>query len=224
MSESGPSSRHTEPARQSSSLSDISHLFLSSVRDRTDSGARPQRRPPGQHTPRPAASIDLTPEEFTNVFNHEDALRTDPGVDDLSVAGHSQPSHVQQNMKIPEPHERNVPVKRAPISAVLAGHFGARQIERIYHYARQLASVNKRIGVIEVDASEFRLSCFDGHAHSHVEHASGGTPQLEPEVFDRRRMSEALAEMGWDVERWLLVLPSPRLPEAKAVLRTVRDW
>src|SRR3954465_11236444 len=73
------------------SLSEISHLFLSSVRDRQTNGApRPLRRPPSaQGGPRGAigpvgpggfgaqqpggkqhVSIDLTPEELAQVIGH----------------------------------------------------------------------------------------------------------------------------------------------------------
>src|SRR5436305_1521998 len=57
-------------------LSEIGHLFLSSVRDKQTGGApRPQRKPPGtfaqnpaddasKNRPRTDVSIDLTPEEF----------------------------------------------------------------------------------------------------------------------------------------------------------------
>lgn len=49
-------------------LTEISHLFLSSVRDRQTGGtARPMRRPPVT-----TESIDLTPEEFAEVFTPDD--------------------------------------------------------------------------------------------------------------------------------------------------------
>src|SRR5687767_11839515 len=49
-------------------LSEISHLFLSDVRDRqTDSAPRPVRKPPGSFNG--DVSVDLTPEEFAQVFS-----------------------------------------------------------------------------------------------------------------------------------------------------------
>jgi hypothetical protein len=55
----------------SRSLSEISHLFLSSVRDRQTQGSeRPQRKPP-QSEAKP--SVDLTPEEFAQVFAPDEA-------------------------------------------------------------------------------------------------------------------------------------------------------
>lgn len=58
--------------RTGTRLSDISHLFLSSVRDRQTQGAsRPVRKPP---TARPSVSIDLTPEEFAQVLAGDTAV------------------------------------------------------------------------------------------------------------------------------------------------------
>ena len=36
-----------------------------------------------------------------------------------------------------------------------------------------------------------------------------------PERLDPKRMTEALEELNWDVDRWLLLLPVPRTPEAR---------
>src|SRR5437773_5640976 len=56
-----------EQPRNPRSLSDISHLFLSSVRERqTGSAPRPQRTPPAKNEQRDA---DLTPQEFQHVLN-----------------------------------------------------------------------------------------------------------------------------------------------------------
>jgi hypothetical protein len=41
---------------------------------------------------------------------------------------------------------------------------------------------------------------------------------------DAREMSEALDELAWDIDRWLLLLPNPRLPEARQLLRKVDKW
>ena len=37
-------------------------------------------------------------------------------------------------------------------------------------------------------------------------------------------MSEVLEEMSWDVQRWLLVLPQTRVPEARGLLRSCPRW
>src|SRR5437667_5130425 len=55
--------------RNPRSLSDISHLFLSSIRERqTGSAPRPQRTPPAKNEQRDA---DLTPQEFAHTLNDE---------------------------------------------------------------------------------------------------------------------------------------------------------
>ena len=43
-------------------------------------------------------------------------------------------------------------------------------------------------------------------------------------MSDGRQVAEALEELAWDVDRWLLLLPSPRTPEARALLRNVDQW
>src|SRR2546427_497144 len=58
---------NNSPGPNSRNLSEISHLFLSSVRAKQTEGAspRPQRTPPGR---RQEVPIDLTPEEFAQVI------------------------------------------------------------------------------------------------------------------------------------------------------------
>jgi hypothetical protein len=53
-----------QPPQKKRNLTEISHLFLSSLRDRQGEGSqRPQRTPPpSEH------SVDLTPEEFARVY------------------------------------------------------------------------------------------------------------------------------------------------------------
>jgi hypothetical protein len=176
-------------------LSEISHLFLSSVRDRQTNGAsRPVRRPPGSHEVRQEVSIDLTPEEFEQVFGAVDA------VSDADAPGEAA-------------------VHSPRITAVLSAHLNGSQHERVRQYARHLASAGKRIGLLEVDTHEFRLMCFDCGTPGGGDEADSGT-----ECFDARKMAEAIEEINWDVDRWLLVLPNPRTPEARALLREVDHW
>ncbi|HZL34898.1 MAG TPA: hypothetical protein VFC78_06290 [Tepidisphaeraceae bacterium] len=207
---------------QKRSLSEISHLFLSSVREKQTNGApRPRRIPPGgQRNPADAVtqpanagnamnttnsakdafkdnvSIDLTPEEFAQVFG-------DPG-------------------RAIEPAAPAAPEKRAtPVTAILGAHLNGRQFERVKEYARHLAMIHGRIGLIELDASEFRLMSFEvGNA---VLDPDLDQPESH-ECYDVRQMAQALEEMNCDVDRWLLLVSSPRTPEAKALLRCVNHW
>ncbi len=177
------------------SLSEISHLFLSSVRDNATGGVRPKRLPPGApreaaapQMPRPNVSVDLTPEEFAQVF------------------GGTQQSEDRERPPV------------GPVSAVIGSHLNGTQFERVKQYARHLAADGKRIGLIEVDASEFRVMCFDRGTACSADRAQ------PVETYDGRQMSEALEELAWDIDRWLLLLPNPRTPEARALLREVDHW
>jgi hypothetical protein len=164
------------------SLSEIGHLFLSDIRQK-QTGPRPMRIPPA----RTDLTIDLTPEEFAQVFGEKTADESGPSI--------------------------------APVQAVLASHLGTQQLARVQQYAASVCPQGKRIGLISVDASEFRLSLFE---HNPNPHATADVQ--EPESLDARKMSESLDELAWDVDRWLLLLPSPRAPEARSLLRDLKKW
>ena len=166
-------------------LSEISHLFLSSVRHRQTGGAdRPQRMPP----PPSDMTIDLTPEEFAQVY------------------GGGEPA--------PEPQRKSVPV-----AAIIAAHHNGKQVDRVKQYARHLAGQVGRVGLIELDASELRLMCFEPQSPGTVE-----IEQSSPDCGEPRQMIEALEEMNCDLDQWLVLLPNPRTPEAKAMLREIDHW
>jgi hypothetical protein len=178
------------------SISEISHLFLSSVRDKQTGGAaRPVRTPPpqarqdAQHN-----TVDLTPEEYAQVFSQEDAAR------DENHGGAA---------RIP------------PITAVISQHLNGRAPERVRDYARHLAANGERVGLIEVDGGELRLVCFERS----IDPNDGDPNAAEPtERFDQRFITESLDEMSWDLDRWLLVLPNLRSPESRALLKEVDHW
>ena len=200
-----PSSQpNSQPPRRDPTLSEISHLFLSSVRDRQTGGnaSRPQRTPPGkapvQHQPpRQEHAIDLTPEEFAEVFGNTDG---------------AQYQSSEQSAR--------EPAESAPhVTAIIAAHLNGHQSERVKEYAAHLCKSGERIGLIELDASEFRLSVFELGSQQ----PNGAETAIINEL-DGRRMSEALAELSCDVDRWLLSVPNPRLTEARALLRHVNRW
>ena len=173
------------------SLSEISHLFLSSVRDNATGGDRPRRLPPGSEREEPApakprdVSIDMTPEEYARVFgNPADPERPPVG----------------------------------PVSAVICPQFNGHQLDRVKEYAKHLAAGGERVGLIQVDATECRVLCFEVSADDTLEDA---TPT---EVTDPRAMAQAMEELAWDVDRWVLLLNNPRLPEARGLLRDVNHW
>lgn len=179
--------------RPDENLREISHLFLSSIRDKAGNGAaKPQRTPPAK-APHPNHSLDLTPEEFAQVFG---------SMDDAD------------SVETPDRGPVDVP----PVVAIIGSHLNGRQFDRAKDYARHLAADGRRIGLIELDASEFRVMCFERAA-------SEQTVEVEAETcFDPRRMHEVLEEMSWDVQRWLLVLPQSRVPEARALIRNCGHW
>ena len=185
---------HQQQQERHRSLSDISHLFLSSVRERaTGSAPLPRRRPPVRQP-----SVDLTPEEFKHVL----------GVDDDSGA--------QNSIDATEaPHdESRVP----PVKAIIASHLGAAQREAAIRYGRNLAAAGKRVGLIIIDASEFSLLTFDPAA------PNTQTTIEETSSFDTRAMKDAVNELSCDIDQWLLLAMNPRLGEARALLRDAESW
>jgi hypothetical protein len=206
---SDPSQPQQQPPR---SISEISHLFLSSVRDKHTNGSpRPVRTPPGGTPPPPPAretyphpapqhSIDLTPEEYAQVFG------SGTPVADASTA---------------EAGGGHATVRIPPVTAVIAQHLNGRAPERVRDYARHLAANGERVGVLELDATEIRLSCFE---RSITPNDGDPQPAETTEHVDPRFLTEALDEMSWDLDRWLLVLPNLRTPEARDLLKQVDRW
>jgi hypothetical protein len=178
-------------AKKDRPLSEISHLFLSSVRDRQTNGApRPQRKPP---QPRADVSIDLTPEEFAQVYGSNGAAPTSEDE------------------------------KRPAVTAIIGAHLNGKLFDRVKEYASHLCGTRSRIGLIEVDAAELRLMLFERSVAQPSQPADAPI-QVRPEEFDLRRITEALEELSWDVEQWLLLLPNPRTLPAQSLLREVNDW
>jgi len=185
-------------------LSEISHLFLSSIRERHTNGAPPpQRKGPGDAKPQAAEPVaDLSAEEFAHVSGME--AHDAQGDDDAPAepVGH----------------------KVAPVSAVVAAHLNGKQFDRVKEYARHLAGQFGRVGLIELDASEFRLMCFEpGATPGDLADAAAAAAQ-QPECYDARQIKEAIEELNCDVQRWLVLLTTPRVPEARALLRQIGHW
>jgi hypothetical protein len=187
-------------------ISEISHLFLSTVREKqTGAAPRPVRVPPPsqrseesrQAESKPSlpmqSSIDLTPEEYAQ------------------VSGHAENEERESENVAPIP----------PVTAVVAQHLNGRAPERVRDYARHLAANGERIGLLEVEAGEVRLMCFE---RSIEPNQTDPNPAATADHFDARAIGEALEEMSWDVDRWLLVLPNLRSAEARALLKDVKHW
>jgi hypothetical protein len=176
-----------DPANPKRTLSEISHLFLSSVRERQTGGAaRPVRKPPSASRDLDA---DLTPEEFAQVLG--------TGEDDST-----------------HPHP-------APVTAIIGAHLNESSFDRVREYAGHLSADGSRIGLIECDSSIFRLMIFERNPNPGAAHDE---EPVSAEGFDARRMHEAMEELCWDVDHWLLLLPSPRAHEARTLLREIDHW
>lgn len=181
----------TDP-HQTQTLSEISHLFLSGVRDMHQGNApRPTRIPP----PKQNVSIDMTPEEYAAAMRGESATSS------------------------PTPAAKE-PSKIGPVSVVIASHLGDKLHDQAKAYARHLAATHsQRVGIIELDASLFRLYTVEKSLGS-----SAGDAPSEPANFEAHQLADALNEMNWDIDRWLVLVPNPRLPEARALLRQCGHW
>jgi hypothetical protein len=181
------------------SLSQISHLFLSRVRERQDAASSASRTPlrkPPQPAAAPDADIDLSPEEFQHVYSEEAmGLR------------HRGASNDETN---PVP----------PVRAVLASHLGARQFDCVRRYARGLAAAGSRVGLLWADAGELRISTFE---RSEDGDTSAGM-SAEMSCFDGRAVRDAINELNCDLDCWLIGLANPRLPEARQLIADCPHW
>lgn len=197
-----------DQAKHNRGLSEISHLFLSSVRERHTQGVpRPVRRPPGvavsatgdcAEAPMSSAasemssmpSVDLTPEEFREVF-----------AEPAGAMGHEEAAGAP------------------PARVMICAHLGARQFDAVRRYARSVAAEGKRVGLVWVDVGEFRLSTFERCEGRPVRESA-----TETTCFDARTMRDAINELNCDLDLWLIGCANPRLPEARALLAAARRW
>ena len=196
-------------------LSEISHLFLSSVRDRqTDGRPMPSRTPPKKQPPAPPhpadISVDLTADEYATAF---DETFAPPG----GGGACEQPERIVVDGG-----------RTKPVTAVLAPHLDGGLLDAARQYAGHRCAAGDRVGVIFVDPPAMRLFRFepDGDGQTFDEsdaEADAGGDGGESDV-DARRLAEALVEMDADVDRWLLVLADPAAAEARVTLGAAGRW
>ena len=173
------------------SLSEISHLFLSSVRERQTGGAsRPVRLPPGQRATQSSVPSDV-------ILTHEEMA---------GVTGEARSSEEEPRI--------------APCSAIVTGYLNGSMLDRARQYAAHLCTRAGRVGLIFLDPCEFRVLLFEHHPDRDA--MSAAEPMTQG--FDARRMSESLEELAWDVDRWLVLMPNLRSPEARAMLKRIPHW
>lgn len=179
-------------------LSEISHLFLTSLREQAgENRAKPVRIPPGQkRTPAPQEAVDCSPEEFAKIYGKPQSPMTDDSIDAGDV------------------HD----IHRKRVTAIIGAHMNGQLHEAVLAYAASLTVNGQRIGLLTLDASEFKLQIVD------CEEAGSEDESEVNDAFDSRRMSDAILEMNHDVDRWLLVLSDPRRAESRQMMRQVDDW
>ena len=177
-SNGAPESRDGPAARR---LSEISHLFLTDLRNASGHGREPPKRiPPGaRNAEKP--TIQPTPQPAAN----------DLGADDTA------------NFSVP------------PISAVIGARLGGTLLERASQYASGLAD-ELPVGLLVVEEGCLRLIS--------VAQGNGDAEPASAEVLDDISLRAALMEMSCDIARWLVVLPDPRLPQARWLLGGIREW
>lgn len=184
-------------------LSEISHLFLSDVRARqTNNAPPPVRKPPG--TFKGDVSIDLTPEEFAQVF--ADGNDTDAHAPVPSAPVH--PTHEPTSHKF------------KPVQAIIAHHLGELMADRVRDIAGMICQDGARVGVIYADASDLRVCC--------VEHNPSAEPAAEDDLpaesLDAQRLEEVIVELNQDIAQWLIVLPDHRSADSRSLLRQIAHW
>ncbi|HWE04009.1 MAG TPA: hypothetical protein VG326_16510 [Tepidisphaeraceae bacterium] len=203
-----------EQSSKSQSLSEISHLFLSGVREKHNNGSpRPVRIGPGQFQPtKPPEPASKAPAPIPSP-----AAILQP---QFSPAD-EEPDTESVSFDQRSPLDTDPAPRTPPISALLSVHLNERQFEYIKDYARHLASIHGRIGLIEVGLTEFRLMSFEA-GHSLLD------PDLEEiessQCQSSAELSDALQEMNWDVDRWLVAMPNPRTAEARSMFAGIDHW
>lgn len=112
----------------------------------------------------------------------------------------------------------------SPITALLSSHLADREAHWIRSYARQAALTAGRVGLIEIDADELKIACFDRAANFDAQAVQDTDGHIAVEPLDERRMAQAMEELAWDVDRWLLFVHAPRSAQARTLLRLVNQW
>ncbi len=185
-------------------LSEISHLFLSGVRERHTNGQpQPVRRPPAKREPAqpPAAvSIDLTDAEL-----------------DHALDGVFGPADRREPVEIDGGRTR-------PVTALLAPHLEGGLLDAARQYAGHRCAAGERVGLIFVDAPGMSLVRFDPDGDGQAFDLDSENVDGAEAGVDARRLGEALVELDADVDRWLLVLANPAAPEARVTLAAAGRW
>jgi hypothetical protein len=110
------------------------------------------------------------------------------------------------------------------VTALLSSHLADQEAHWIHSYARQAAHSDGRVGLIEIDAAELKVACFDRSPVFDARAVQDTAAETSLEPLDQRRMAQAMEELAWDVDRWLLYVHAPRSPQGRDLLRLVDHW
>ena len=176
------------------SLSEISHLFLTELRQRqTNGAARPARKPPGEAMPRAEALPPV-------------------------AGGDEKPAEIAVGSGAGEETETISPARRS-ISLVIAHHLGAAAARGALDYARHVAATSGPVALIELAEEGLRISSLEASA---PEGDLPGAVAAEAVNF--KVISHALEELSWDIGNWLIFLPAPRSQGAQEIISRIGRW
>lgn len=108
--------------------------------------------------------------------------------------------------------ELNIP----PVSAVIGARVNGQLIRRACQYAAGLAG-ELPVGLAIVEAQTVRLMWV-------AQEEPDAVAEPPETTDDPQLLKAALMEMSCDIARWLVVLPDPRLPQARRMLAGIREW
>ncbi len=187
----------------SRSLTEIGHLFLSSVRERQTNGVpMPRRQPPE----RISLSVPTPPQLDVAIEIHP----TPPEPFNMTAMIDATPLAGEKSFTFP------------PVTAVLGAHLNGTQSDHVKKYARHLASGGARVGLIEVDSTEFRLTCFDRLPEG--EDVVVDSLPHTGSTMDAKAIINALEELNWDLDQWLVILPNLKAIGARELLGAIGHW
>jgi hypothetical protein len=118
-----------------------------------------------------------------------------------------------------------LPALGRPVRAVIGAGMNGSFFTRGREYAAHLVAGGGRVGLVQIDADEIRLHLVEHDADPATLPPERPRP-TEGDLNDARRcrrITEALSELDYDVDRWLVLLPDPRHPEAKRLLAELRE-
>ncbi|MEM6313989.1 MAG: hypothetical protein AAF743_07865 [Planctomycetota bacterium] len=171
---------------------------------------------------------DISHHFLTNIRGQNPPKRTPPGGQGGGSGGGEIPVHAEVpgstlggEPELDEMGDGVDPIGR-PVTAVLGAGLNGSYFIRCREYAAHLCRDGGRVGLVQVDGCEFRLHLVEHDPMPAELPPMRGRP-IEGRM-DPKRIREALHELDYDVDQWLLLLPDPRRAEAAPLLQLVDGW